>query len=178
MTDDIAPGPDTPTADANTPPKRDGRQMSNDERIAAGMKPRGPKPGARSTSAKARKSLEGELIAYLSLANLLFAFAPAEYRGDALDDVEIAALAKTANDAAMANAELYKYMDMILRGGTGGIVNLVVVVGCIAGRRLARHGAIADEWDARMGTMIEATVNPEAAMMAMMANAPNVPITN
>ena len=181
MTDEFSAGPTTDKlADAEMPPNReakepkpDGRTMTNDERIAHGMKPRGRKPGS-AAPAKKRVSLEGELIAYLSLANLLFAFAPEEYRGDALDDLEIAALAKTTNDAAMANAQLYKYLEMILRGGTGGIVNLVVVVGCIVGRRLARHGAIPVEFDNRMATMIAATVDPEAAMRAMMGNAESV----
>ena len=102
-----------------------------------------------------RKNLEQQIGGTLTMLNLAFMFAPEEFRGDALDDVEISALAKALNDAAKENDQLYDWLNAALGGTGSALVSLAVVGVAIAGRRMARHNIIvAEEWDARLGAFI------------------------
>jgi hypothetical protein len=87
--------------------------------------------------------------------NLAFAFAPQEFSGDALDALEITALAKALDDAAKENETLYRYLDTILGGSGSAMLNLGIVGVCVVGRRMARHDIIVGrEWDDRLGAFI------------------------
>lgn len=162
------PGPNMDELDKPTqieePPDR--RKLSNEEREAMGLprvgRPKGPgrteSAPRRPKTSRAKKSLETEIYGLLFMFNLAFAFMPPEIQGDALDDVEMRALAKSANDAAMANEQLYRWLDFALRGGGPGMFQLALCVAMIGGRRLARHGLIPGEFDERLGLMLGASV--------------------
>lgn len=121
-----------------------------------GRPPRDPNspPTVRKPRATTRgRSLKDEIGGTLFLLNMAFAFMPDPWRGDALDDLEIMALAEALDDAAKANPVMHKYLSTVLVSG-GSMANLVIVAGLIAGRRLARHGMMPAEMDERLGTFL------------------------
>lgn len=115
-------------------------------------RPPGSGTGRRGRPAR-KRSLEAEIGGYLSLLNMAFAFMPEPLSGDALDDMEIQALAKALNDYAQQNATVYKYLSTVLVQG-GSIGNLAMVAILIVGRRLSRHGLVSADVDARLGAML------------------------
>jgi hypothetical protein len=101
-----------------------------------------------------RKSLETEIGGWLSVLNFGFLFLPAPYSADVLDSAEIEVLAKQINKVAQKNATVYKYLSYVLSGG-GSTFDLALTVGIITGRRLARHGVIAAEYDFTLAQMLQ-----------------------
>lgn len=124
-------------------------------------KRRGRPPGSGGerkprVSRASRKSLKDQIGGTLTLINLAFAFMPDPWRGDMLDDYEIASLATALDDTARANPTVHKYLSAVLVNGGAG-ANLVMVAAVITARRLARHGVIASEFDARLAVFIGGT---------------------
>lgn len=143
-TEDIIGVPDTQET-APEPPKR-----------RRGRPPRDPNapPRPRGRPRKS-KSLEDRIGGTLALINMAFAFAPESFRADALDDIEIASLAKAIDAAAQENPLMHKYLTAVLGGDGGAMANLIIVAAIIGGRRAIRHGIVADEsWDERLGAFL------------------------
>lgn len=161
--DDLETGEKPPKPLSND----DKRKLTNDERIARGMKPVGRRPGMKSTgsSNRGKRSLEGELQVAFTLVNYAFAFAPPEFRGDMLDEVEIAALARSLNEAAQSNGRLYDVLDGAISGGGTGLFGVIITVGCIAGRRLARHGFIPANADDNLGVLLQMSLDPKTIVL-------------
>jgi hypothetical protein len=130
-------GPDDPVAPPE--PKRRGR-------------PPGSGTGTRGRPRR-KRDLTEQVQMYLHMLNMAFQFMPDPLRGDALDDMEIHALAVSLNAYAQANATAYKYLDSILVQG-GASFNLLLTIGIIAGRRAARHGVIPEDMDAQLGGLL------------------------
>lgn len=110
-----------------TPAKKRGRPTG--WRKEGGSTERAPRRGSG--------SLETQLGAFLFTVNTPFAmFLP----NDALDSVEIRALAKAIDQECQRNARFRKYVENALKvqGGT----SLLLVVAAIAGRRVVRHNII------------------------------------
>lgn len=108
-------------------------------------KKRGRKPGSSSGTStrgdyaprRGSVNLETQIGAFLFTINTPFQlFLPK----DALDAVEVQALAAAINQECQRNARFRKYVEQALRvqGGT----SLLLVVAAIAGRRVARHNLI------------------------------------
>lgn len=148
----VRPAPESLQESTPQIPKRRGRPP--------GSVNRGP-----SKRGRPRKSMADRIGGVLSMANLLFAFAPPEYQRDALDMMEIAAISKALDDAARENAQLYKYLDTVLGGTGSAMLNLAIVVACVTGRRFARHGIyIGRDWDDRLGAFIAMNVGDVEAV--------------
>lgn len=149
-TQDIPSGPDSQwqdmTAEENPAKRRRGRPPKD---------PNAPKRTYTKRTTSSRRSLKDQIGGTLVMLNLAFAFMPAPWRDDALNMSEITALADALDNAAKANPTLHKYMSTVLVEG-GSMADLVLVGALIAGRRLARHGVIAAEFDERLGTFIDA----------------------
>jgi hypothetical protein len=110
-----------------TPAKRRGRQP-------------GWTAGSSGTSRVNRKgSLEKEIGGLLVVVNLPLQMLPATQR-DALDQVELTALAKAIDQQCQTSPTFRKYVEQALKaqGGT----SLLAVVGMIAARRVIRHDLI------------------------------------
>lgn len=143
MTDTMDPADFGPTMEEAAP-------------IADPAKPRRGRPPGSGTGRKPRKrNLTDEIGGYLTMLNLAFAFMPDPLRGDALDAMEISALAKALNDYAQQNATVYKYLSTVLVQG-GSLANLAMVAGLIAARRLARHQVLPGDMDDRLAAMLAA----------------------
>jgi hypothetical protein len=118
------------------------------------------------TSRISRKgSLEKEIGGLLVMINLPLQMVPALQR-DALDTVEITALAKGLDAECQVNPRFRKYVEQLLKvqGGT----SLIAVVAMIAARRAVRHDIIPnipeeiggkDGVDLMIGQAIAATSN-------------------
>lgn len=126
--------------------------------------------GVRRSSTRA--SLETQIGAFLVTINaplMLFA------AKDALDHVEIEALAHAIDQECQRSARFRKYVEQALavQGGT----SLVLVVAAIAGRRVIRHDLVEvpaplgnDGADAALGAVISMTtgkgpINPNISVM-------------
>jgi hypothetical protein len=143
-------------------------------------KRRGRKPGSTYTRSSSPRrtsaSLETQIGAFLWTVNVPLQLVPVLQR-DALDAVEIDALAKAINQECERNARFRKFVEQALavQGGT----NLVLVLGLIIGRRAIRHGIVpmpeemggAAGGDAMLGGIISMTtgkgaINPNLFAMA------------
>lgn len=101
--------------------------------------PKGRTAAKRTSKASApRRSLETEIGAMLVRLNMFVLITP--FARDALDEHEIMALAKDINAQAQRSARFYRMVELALNGTAGGGLPLTVAI--IAGRRLARHGAL------------------------------------
>lgn len=151
-TEDIPPGPDSKWQDMTAAPEE------NPAKRRRGRPPKDPNAPKRTytrrTASRTSRSLLDQIGGTLTMLNLAFAFMPEPWRGDMLDPSEITALAQALDNAAKANPTMHKYMSAVLVEG-GSMADLVLVAGLIAGRRLARHGIIDGEFDARLGTFLE-----------------------
>lgn len=103
---------------------------------------RGRKPGSSSTPSKGPRgprtaSLEKQIGGAIFFANMFVSIVSTK---DALDPVEIEALAKAIDDECQRNARFKKYVESALavQGGT----NLALVVVMIIGRRAIRHNLV------------------------------------
>lgn len=153
MTDDQAPNRDLELEIEDEEPLNDSGLSGPTEAAPYGYKKdgtpakkRGRKPGSgsgsssspsRARSTSARSSLRDQIGGLLFTVNMpLSMFLPR----DALDTVEILALAKAIDDECQRNARFKKFVEQALavQGGT----SLILVVAAIAGRRVVRHNII------------------------------------
>jgi hypothetical protein len=102
-----------------------------------GRKPRDPNAPKRTYTRRKSGSLEQSIGAALITANLpLMMFAT----NDALDAAEITALSKAIDSQCQQSPQFRKYVETALNATSGG--GLIVVIGMIGARRLARHGIL------------------------------------
>jgi len=141
-----------PEAKPDSVPKRRGRP------------PRDPSAPAPQRRGRKPRSLESQIGSSLVMVNLpLMMFAA----GDALDTVEIEALAKAIDAQCQTSPRFRKYVQTALDASSGG--QLITVGGIIVARRLARHEILlpkeADEQLGRVlgsaATMTVPTPEPE-----------------
>ena len=133
--DDIAPLdlPNSANLDASGEPikRRRGRPPGSKNKTYGGQPvgSRGPRRG----------SLEKEVGALLFMVNMPLSMVPMLQK-DALDPIEIQALAKAIDQQCATSPTFRKYVEQALKvqGGT----SLVAVVGMIAARRVVRHDVI------------------------------------
>ncbi len=107
-------------------------------------------PNAPATKRRAR-SLEPQIGAALTTLNLAFWAIP-PLRDDALEAVEIEALAKAIDAQARTSPTFRRYLVIALEATSGGQLMMVLVV--IGARRLSRHGFLPAEVDAALGMML------------------------
>ncbi len=138
--DDIAPLDDAPQ---NAALDATGQAPYGYKKDGTPAKRRGRQPGWRagtSTSRVNRKgSLEKEIGGLLVVVNLPLMMIPALQK-DALEQVEITALARALDQQCQTSPTFRKYVEQALKaqGGT----SLIAVVGMIAARRVIRHDLI------------------------------------
>lgn len=104
-----------------------------------------------------RRDLKTEIAGALMAANIVVLMIP-PVSGDALDMTEVDALATAMAEEAKRNARFAKLVDAMLRAT--GSAGLFGVVGIIAARRMARHGAfgLTRDVDAQLGTLLGISV--------------------
>lgn len=129
---EFKPGP-TQDAIRETAPKRNG-------------------PG-RPPSRPSTRSLKSEISAAIMQVNLVLMIFPPT-RADALDMVEIDALADALDEQAKKSARFRKALEGALLASSGG--SLVGVIAIILGRRAARHGIMPIEVDQQLGNLLAA----------------------
>lgn len=114
-----------------------------------------------STPRRQTVNLESQIGAAILAVNIPLSFALPK---DALDMVEVQALAKALNDEANRSPRFKKMLEQFLKvqGGT----SLILVIAAIAGRRVVRHNIITlpeaitpDQADALLGGFISMTTN-------------------
>lgn len=132
------------------------RARSNEKKPTA----RKPTSGSGGGSSK---SIKDDIAAILIYANMMLA---PVLKGDVMDDVEILALAKAIDDQAKKSPRFRAAIQRMLTamGGT----SLIGVCIMIIGRRAARHGLIAGEWDANLGMALAVSQMTQAQQMEMM----------
>lgn len=131
--------------------------------LASPTPKRGGKKETKPPSGVSQKSLATEIAAVLIQANLILT---PVLRGDAMDDVEIMALAKAMDEQAKKSPRFRKALMKALEA-TGG-AGLLTVVGMILGRRASRHGYVPRDWDEKMGAYLAFTqMTPSQAMEYM-----------
>jgi hypothetical protein len=83
-------------------------------------------------------------------------------RNDALDPNEIVFLARAIDAQCKSSPTFRKYVEVALSASSGG--QLVMALGFIGARRMARHGVLPEGFDKMLGTQIAQMVtgNPEA----------------
>ena len=119
-----------------------------------GRPPRDPNAPPRTYTRKSR-SLEPQIGAALVTANLpLMMFAS----GDALDAAEITALAAAIDAQCQVSPRFRKYVQAALDTTSSG--GLIVVIGMIGARRLARHGILLPQAaDAQIGAVLSGNLD-------------------
>lgn len=113
-----------------------------------GRPPRDPNAPRRPRSSR---SLKPQIAATLTMLNVLPATFPPT-RNDALDTIEIDALATALDEQAKTSPQLRKMLEGFLSVTSGG--QLIGVVAIIAARRAARHGLAPVEMDRQLGNML------------------------
>ena len=103
--------------------------------------------------APSRRSLETQIGGLLFVANT-FVMAIPPLRADALDTVELTALAKAIDLQCRTSPRFRKYVEAALSSGSGA--GLVGVILMIAARRAARHNLIGvpTEMDTAIGQLM------------------------
>lgn len=170
VSDDVAgpveSGPKGASPDAPYGYKKDGTPAKKRGRVAGTTSSRPYAP--RRTSG----SIETQIGAFLFMVNAPFQLF---LSNDALDSVEIQALAHSIDQECQRNARFKKYVEQALavQGGT----SLVLVIAAIAGRRVVRHNLVTvpapignDGADAMLGGIIGMTtgkgpINPNLFVM-------------
>lgn len=119
------------------------------------------RPPGRTTSpnAPSRRSLEPQIAATLMTFNLALMVIP-PLRNDALDEMEITALAKALDAQAKESPRFRKMLESALAVTSGG--QLIGVCAIIGARRAARHGIIPPEADGQFGALLAASLNQKA----------------
>ncbi len=134
---------------ADSAPKRRGRP------------PRDPNAPPGTRKPRRSRSLEQSIGSLLVTVNLpLMLFAP----GDALEAVEITALASAIDAQCQTSPRFRKYVQAAIDTTSGG--GLIVVVGMIGARRLARHGILLPKAaDAQIGAVLSGDLGALTAAM-------------
>lgn len=146
-------------------------------------KKRGRKPGSKNTNSYGSgsstgpraRSLETQIGGLLFMVNMPLQLIP-QLQRDALDQVEITALAKALDQQCQRNPRFRKYVESALK--VQGASSLVSVVALIGARRVVRHDIIdipqemggAAGVDATLGALIstvsgQGMFNPNLAAM-------------
>jgi hypothetical protein len=104
-------------------------------------KRRGRPPGSKNktTTSRASANIETQIGALLVTINMPLSLIPALQK-DALDPVEIQALAKGIKAQCDASPTFKKYVEQALK--VTGATSLLAVVAIIASRRAVRHGVV------------------------------------
>lgn len=112
-------------------------------------KRRGRPPGSKNKTSRA--SLKTEIGGTLTLFNMALAMTP--YRADALDSIEIEALADALNEQAKQSPTFYRYISWVVKttSGSGSLFGVVAIIGA---RRMARHGFLPEQFDAQLGGLL------------------------
>lgn len=133
-------------------------QLPVDSGETAPKRRRGRPPGSKTGSgsrpgsaAASRVSLETRIGGMLVLVNMALYMVPPLQR-DALDPVELAALAKAIDAQCKQSVRFRRYVEAMLTAGSGG--QLFGVVAIIGARRMARHGVLPAEVDGMLGGML------------------------
>lgn len=120
--------------DASAPKKR-GRPRGSTNA------PRDPNAPARPRGRpRGKKSLEDGIGGMLIMSNLVFGFLPAPWDGDAFTEDEVTALSRSLDAFAQDHATVYRYLSSMVAGGSASSIQLMLVVGSVANRRLNNHG--------------------------------------
>lgn len=82
-------------------------------------------------------------------------------RNDALDALEIDALAKALDEEARKSATFARYLDAAL--GVAGAGGIWAVLGLIAARRGSRHGILPPSFDAQAAMLLSLTAQSNKA---------------
>lgn len=113
---------------------------------------RGRPPGSKTGSgAPSRRSLEPQIAATLMAMNLAVMVIPPVSR-DALDEVEITALARALDAQAKQSPRFRRMLEGALAVTSGG--QLLGVCMIIGARRAARHGVVPADMDRQLGNML------------------------
>lgn len=118
-------------------PKGSGNKHRNNGSAA----PRPPRPST---------SLRTRVGGMLTFVNMFVMVTP--IRGDALDPIEIDALAKAIDEQCKQSPRFRKYVESMLSAGSGGqLLGVCIVIGA---RRAARHGVLPPDMDGYLGGML------------------------
>lgn len=142
-----------------TPPKRGpGRPKGSKTRERAPSRP----PRAPSTT-----SLRIRIGGMLVFVNVFVQMSP--LKGDALDVVEIEALAKAIDEQCKQSPRFRKYVEAMLSAGSGGqLLGVCLIIGA---RRASRHGALPADVDMALGGMLASQAPTTGAPPAMASDA-------
>lgn len=112
-----------------------------------------PKRGRPTTirGGASSKSLKQEISGLLMTINLAIMVIP-PLRQDAMDMVEIEALADALDEQAKKSAKFRKALETALAGASGG--TLLGVCAIIGARRAARHNVLPPEVDQQLGNLL------------------------
>jgi len=114
---------------------------------------RGRPPGSKNRTSTSTRSLESQIAATLMAFNLGLMLIPPLQR-DALDEIEIHALAKALDQQARTSPRFRKMIEGALAVTSGGqLMGVCVIIGA---RRAARHGMLPAEADSMFGAMLAA----------------------
>ena len=120
--------------DASAPKKR-GRPRGSTNA------PRDPNAPARPRGRpRGKKSLEDGIGGMLIMCNLIFGFLPEPWDGDAFTEDEVTALSRSLDAFAQDHATVYRYLSSLVAGGSASSIQLALVLGSVANRRLNNHG--------------------------------------
>jgi hypothetical protein len=137
---------------------------------APAPKRRGRPPGSKNTGGGRRKrSLKTEIGGTLTLLNMGVQLSPLSR--DALDAIEINALAEGLDEEARKSPQFRKYLEYAI-GVTGAGGNLYAVLAIIATRRAARHGYLPEVVDQQLGTLLAMSTGKLGDVDKMMAEMP------
>ena len=151
------PPADEMTGPPEEPPKRGpGRPKGSKTRNRTAAKPTGSAPRRGRPPGQSRKAKIGGM---LTMFNMALQVTP--LRSDALDPLEIEALAKALDEEARKNPTFAKYLDIALGvGGAGGIWSVLAL---IAMRRGARHGILPPMFDAQASMLLQLSAKTNVA---------------
>lgn len=140
--DEVAGPPEQPPKRGPGRPKGS-KTRNRSEPKATGAKPRRGRPPGQSRKAK--------IGGVLTMFNMALQVTP--LRSDALDALEIDALAKSLDEEAKKNPTFARYLDAALAvGGAGGLWSVLAL---IAMRRGARHGILPPMFDAQAQMLLQ-----------------------
>lgn len=130
-----------------------------------GPVPPKPKEEKKATTRRPpqQRGMTNDIAALLIQANLMLA---PVLKDDVMDDVEILALAKAVDDQAKKSPRFRKaLMRMVEMSGGSGLLSITLI---IVGRRAARHGMIAPDWDHKLGAYLAFSQMTPQQMMSQM----------
>lgn len=143
------PPADEMAGPSEAPPKRGpGRPKGSKNKAPREPKATGTKPRRGRPPGQSRKAKIGGL---LTMFNMALQMTP--LRSDALDALEIEALAKSLDEEARKSPTFAKYLDVAL--GVGGAGGLWSVLGLVAMRRAARHGVLPPMFDGQAAMLLQ-----------------------